>query len=60
MNQLQYNTGAFRAPRMRETHSLRQRSVGLVFAVAMEAATVYLLLTQLGVVPIPGFQARCR
>jgi len=52
MNQLQHRTGAFRAPRLRETHSLCQRSFGVVFAVAVQAATLYLLLTQLGVVPL--------
>lgn len=51
MNQLSYNTGAFRAPRTRDTHTKEQRVFGVVFAFTVEAAIIYILLTSLGVVP---------
>ena len=53
MNQLQYNTGAFRAPRTRETHSKKVRAFGIVFSVVMEGAIIYALLVNLGFAPAP-------
>jgi periplasmic protein TonB len=51
VNQLSYNTGAFRAPRTRDPNTKEQRIFGVVFAFTVEAAIIYILLSSLGVVP---------
>src|SRR5262249_11007437 len=53
VNQLSYNTGAFRAPPARDTQTTQQTVFGLIFAFAVEAAIIYILLMTLGVAPKP-------
>jgi protein TonB len=53
VNQLSYNTGAFRAPHTREPQTKEQKIFGLAFALTVEAAIVYALLATLGVAPAP-------
>lgn len=53
MNQLSYNTGAFRTPHTRETRTKEQTIFGLVFAFTVEGAIIYILLATLGVAPKP-------
>jgi len=48
MNQLQYNTGAFRPARARSTQTPQQRAIGIIFAATVEAAIVYALMVSLG------------
>jgi len=53
MNQLQYNTGAFRHARAQSTHSPQQRIFGIIFAATVEVGIVYALMVSLGVAPPP-------
>ena len=53
MNQLQYNTGAFRHARAHVAHSPHQRIFGIVFAATVELGIVYALMVSLGAVPAP-------
>jgi len=48
MNQLQYNTGAFRPARPPNTQTPQQRAIGIIFATTVEAAIVYALMASLG------------
>jgi periplasmic protein TonB len=45
MNQLQLSTGAFRHPRAETVRSPQQRAIGITFAISMQAAIVYMLMS---------------
>jgi protein TonB len=53
MNQLQYNNGAFRSARARNTQTPQQRVFGIIFAATVEVAIIYALLLNMGVVKAP-------